>query len=353
MSSRARYPRRALRHRLELAVPFAVLVAAEQVEAAPLFTPPLSEAQSVVLSPPQCKADSFQLVPFLDSLRVELAGRGVYCCTLANPGDGMPTAAALRVKVEIVPCTADADRLQVSAHAPSDSRVVEREISLADVAATARPRALALAVAELIRSLEQGVGGKTPEAIAVSSKAPFPSPTPSPSGALRPVALSIHVEAETRGYPTRDTTMWGGRARFTAHRRPLHVDLDLGANYARARGELGVVLLRSASAGLGLGPRFATRTVIADLGLRAEIGWAWIRGEPAFADVRTGAGSDLISNVGFRLSLEAPAQVKIRPSLTLETGGVIRGMKAEVSGQPVAGMTGYYLLAALGIAVSL
>jgi hypothetical protein len=133
----------------------------------------------------------------------------------------------------------------------------------------------------------------------------------------------------------------------------LHADLDLGADYARARSELGDVFLLSASAGFGLGPRFTIRNVILDLGPRAELGWAWIRGEPAFAEVRTGSGSDLISSIGFRVSIEAPAQVKLRPSLTLESGGVIRGVKAEVNGQPVAGMTDYYLVAALGIAVSL
>ena len=331
-----------------------MLAAAGPAAAAALPTPPSAEAQSVVVSPPLCRADSFALVPFLDSLRVELAGRGLSCCTLAHPGDGTEAAGTLRVRVEIVPCAADADRLQVSARAPVDSLAVEREISLADVARTARPRALALAVAELIRWLEQGVGGtKTPEAVAVQTGPPLPSPTPPPSGVTRPVALSIHVDAEARALPARDTMMWGGRVRFTAHRRPLHADLDVGASYASARGELGEVLLRSASVGLGAGPRFATPTLIADLGLRAELGWAWIRGEPASADVRTGNGSSPIASVGLRLSLQAPAQGRIRPSLTLESGGVIRGVRAEVSGQPVAGMTGYYLLAALGMGVSL
>ena len=349
MNRCARRPRLALRHRFRLAVPFAVLWLVEPVAAEPLPPPSPFEARFVVLSPPLCRADSFQLVPFLDSLRVELVGRGLDCCTLVSPGNRLPTVALPRVKVEIVPCTADADRLQVSAHGPMDSRVVEREISLADVAPTARPRALALAVAELLRSLEQGAVGTAPEAVAVASHASLPSPTP--TDGARPV--SIHVEAEARALPAQKTVMWGGRARFTVHRRPLHADLDVGANYARAQSDLGVVLLRSASAGLGLGPRFATRSVIADLGLRAELGWAWIRGEPAFVDVKTGSGSEPIASIGLRLSLQAPAQVKIRPSITLESGGVVRGAKAQVNGQAVAGMTGYYLLAALGIAVSL
>jgi len=117
--------------------------------------------------------------------------------------------------------------------------------------------------------------------------------------------------------------------------------------------QLGDVLVHSASVGLGFGPRFATRTAVLDLGLRAELGWAWIHGETALADVRTGAGSGLISSVGFRASLEVPAQMRVCPHLSLETGAVVRGVKGDMSGESVAGMTGYYLLGALGIAVSL
>jgi hypothetical protein len=131
------------------------------------------------------------------------------------------------------------------------------------------------------------------------------------------------------------------------------VDLDLGASQARAPGALGTVWLRSASAGLGLGPRLAAGSMAVHLGLRAELGYAWIRGETALAEVRTGSGSELIANLGLRLALEAPARGRLRPGLALEAGGILRGVKADVDGQPVAGMTGYYVLVALGIAVSL
>jgi hypothetical protein len=356
MSGRARLPRRRILRGVGLAVLFTVLLAAATAAAAevePLAQPLSAEARSVVVSPPLCKANSFEFVAFLDSLRVELAGRGLSCCDLAPVDRAVPTAGTLLVTVEIVPCTPDADRLRVSARAPVDSRAVEREISLADVARPARPRALALAVAELIRWLEQGVESIAAEAITTPVRVATPAPAPSPSGPEEPVGFSIQVEADARRLPTRDTTMWGGRARFVASRRLLHVDLDLGGSYARAETEIGVVLLRSASAALGAGPRFATRTLVADVGLRAELGWAWIRGETALAEVRTGAASDLIASAGLRLSIEAPAQGRTRLGLALEGGGVIRGVRAEVSGRPVAGMTGYYLLAGLGIAVSL
>jgi hypothetical protein len=353
MSARTTPTRRPLGLRLGVVVAMAALPVAQPAESAPSAAWPSPEARSVMVSPPLCKVGAFPLAPFLDYLRVELAGRGLACCTLADPDHTMPTVASVQVKVEIDPCTADADRLQVSAHAAAVPRTAERQVSLADVPETARPRALALAVAELIRSLEQGLPGKVPEAVVVAGQDSVASPASSLSEELRPIHMSIHVEAEARGVPTRDTTLWGGRVGLTAHRQIFHADLDLGGNTARTQVALGDVLLRSASVGFGFGPRLANRTAVLDLGLRAELGWAWIRGTTTLTDVRTGAGSMLISSVGIRAALEIPAHVKVLPRFALEAGAMVNGMKGEASGTSVAGMTGYYLLAALGIGVSL
>ena len=359
MSLLATLTRRPLGHGYGLAVAIAVLptlatlAVAQRAHGAPVTDLPSPEMRSVVVSPPRCKVDAFPLAAFLDCLRVELAGRDLDCCTLADPDGAMPTIPSLHVQIEIDPCTIEADRLQVSAREAADLRLAERPVSLADVPETARPRALALAVAELIRSLGQAQPDKAPLAIPVPAQAPVAWSASPQSASARPTYLSIHVEAEVRGLPTRDTTLWGGRVRLTAHRPMLHADLDAGGSYARAQAQLGDLLFHTASVGLGFGPRFATRTCALDLGPRAELGWAWVHGETTLADVRIGAGSELIFNVGFRASLEMPAQMKVRPSLTLETGAVVRGVKGTVSGEPVAGMTGYYLLAAVGIAVSL
>jgi hypothetical protein len=334
-------------------VVIATFSVAQQAHGSPATTLPSPEARSVMVFPPLCKVDASWLAPFLDCLRVELAGRGLDCCTLADPDGPTPTIASVQVHIEIDPCTADADRLQVSTREAAGPRRAERQVSLADVLETARPRALALAVAELLRSLGQALPDKAPEAVPVPAQGFVASSATPPSADTRQTRLSMHVEAEARGLPTRDTTLWGGRVRLTAHRRLFHADLDLGGNYARAQAQLGDVLLHTASVGLGFGPRFANKTAVLDLGLRAELGWAWVHGETALADVKTGAGFGLISSVGIRASLEIPAQMKVCPHLSLESGAVVRGVKGEVSGEPVAGMTGYYLLAALGIAVSL
>src|SRR5450631_2473028 len=104
-----------------------------------------SSAQSVVISPPVCKFDAFPLIPFLDSLRVELAASRLGCCTLADSDDQLSADdGSLHVRIEIAPCVADWDRVQVSAQASADAPAAEREVALSDVIPSARPRALAL-----------------------------------------------------------------------------------------------------------------------------------------------------------------------------------------------------------------
>jgi hypothetical protein len=209
---------------------------------------------------------------------------------------------------------------------------------------------LALVVAELIRALGQAVAPAEADTAGVAA-APASIAPPRPSAA-RPAELSLELEGEARGALSRDTILWGARLRFSSQWSAVYAELDLGGDFARTHVDQGDVLLRSASAGLGMGPRFATGVAIIELGLRAELGWAWIRGETARTDVQTGAGSDLIANAGLRLSLAAPARGKVRPSLAVESGGVIRGVKGVVNRQDVAGITGYYWLVSLGIAIS-
>ena len=302
--------------------------------------------------PPLCGNGTFWLTPFLDSLRVELAGRGLACCKIMEAGRTTSPKSVLTVKLELVPCAADADRVRVSVSEPARAAMAEREVSLADVAEAARPRALALAAAEMLRSLGQSAPVVNPKAPPVADNALTAPPSPA-SDARNPSTLSLHFEGEARGVPTRDTLVWGGRAGLDASWRLLHVRLDVGGGFANARvDDSGNVLLRTVSAGLCIGPRFTARPMIFDVGLRAELGWVWVRGESNAAFVRKGAGSDLTAVVGLRSSVEAPSTFGVRPRVSLEGGPVLRGVKAEAHGVTVAGITGYYLLGAVGVAIA-
>jgi hypothetical protein len=279
---------------------------------------------------------------------VELAGRGLTCCAVAEPGEtGVP--AALRVSLEVAPCAADVEKVLVEVSDGADGRVVVREVALSDVAQTARPRALALAVAELMRSLgQQPAPDEPPPPVAVVVTPPPPSP---PAAPVRAIGLSLQVEGEVRALPARSTTVWGGRARVTAPWRWLHADLDVGGGFASAGSDLGEVLLRTASVGLWGGPRLASRIAIVDLGLRGELGWAWIRGEPNSSSVRGGSGGKLLASLGLRAAAALPAALSLRPCLAVEGGGVLAGLDGQAGGRGVLGVGGYYVLAALGIGV--
>jgi hypothetical protein len=300
----------------------------------------------VEVSPPGCKVGFLPMVPFLDSLRVELAGRDLACCTVIEAGKVASSDDFVRVAVELVPCVPDGDRVEVAVQ-DSNGQVTDREVSLSDVGPSARPRALALAVAELIRALGQAPPTEAPSAESIVASAPAATSAP-----IR-APMSVHLQGELRSLPTRDTTMWGGRMRFSVPWHRLHADVDLGAGFASAHDELGDVFLRSASVGFGIGPRLASPMAIVDLGLRAEMGWAWIHGETQRPGVRTESGSQWTSCAGLRGAVEVPAALWVRPSLALEGGFVLYGLKGESKNQPVLGLTGYYLLAALGLAVSL
>ena len=359
MCSRSQLRRRLSCQVLCLAV--AALLPDEPAEAEPNTAPSSLEIPSVVVSFPRCEADAFPLSVFLDSLRVELAGRELHCCTLAEPGDLTYSKAALRVNLtQLRPCGTELEQVRISAQKPDESRAIDRELSLNDVEPSARPRALALAVAELIRLLGPDERNESPRLSPVPPPSEFstpkqPQPEPTPQAATHTVALgySVHVEADGRRFPMRQTTSWGGRARLVAVRHSFHADLDLGANYSDARVELGDVVLKSASIGVGFGPRYATRIVIIDLGLRAELGWAWVHGKAAFPDVQAGTGSGIHSSAGLRVSVEGPTAKKVRSGIALESGAVLRSINGDVGVQSATGIAGYYLVAAIGIGVSL
>jgi len=311
-------------------------------------------APTVVVSSPRCEEDAFPLVSFLDSLRVELAGRGLRCCTLAESGAGIPTSASLHVNIEeLGHCGTEPERVRITVQQRSDGfRTLDREISLSDVTQAARPRALALAVAELIRSLGEDAPNDTTKVETSAPQRSHPLPQPLAQPDASPVAFSFQIEAETRYFPMRDTTLWGGRMRLTARRSSLHADVDMGANYSQMQTELGALLMRSASIGVGFGPRLELALANIDFGPRAEVGLAWVRGTTTLADVATASGSGVVATIGIRAALEVPANMRMKPCLSLETGGVVQGVNGNVSGQAVTGVGGYYFLAALGLAVT-
>src|SRR5260221_8994483 len=159
--------------------------------AASLFASSVSAAEVTVIAgvrvaTPACPIAPVSVPAFVDSLRVELAGRA------RAPGGTLVTLA-------IEPC--DAATARVHVEVTIDARPAgESDVGLDDIAVEARPRALALAVAELVRAQP-------------NSAPPLPSAAttpPPPTVPARPTA-GFSADALFELLPNRDTRLWGGR----------------------------------------------------------------------------------------------------------------------------------------------
>jgi hypothetical protein len=205
-----------------------VWVAAVAPTAAASPPPP----SSIVVYAPLCPSSPVSFVSFVDSLRVELAGVGAKCCEI---GVNEPVAVladdAVRVALSVDPCAATTLDMTIDVALGDHGSALRNVLSFADIAAPARPRALSLAVAELVRAL-----GREPTV--AQAPAPLTATTlavvaPPPSSPAAPPRWAVAGEAELRFYPAPGTALWGGRLSVGLTRRRLHGTLDVGGLFHR------------------------------------------------------------------------------------------------------------------------
>ena len=104
----------------------------------------------VVLVLPACEAGPFDTEAFVRLVTIELHAQGVRDIALAPPGPGpVSDGAFARVILSATPCEADGREVEVTIDDAATARTVRRTIALLDLPRDSRPRALALAVAEL------------------------------------------------------------------------------------------------------------------------------------------------------------------------------------------------------------
>lgn len=285
--------------------------------------------------PPECAAAPVSVDDFVDALRVELAGRQPHCCVVGPGGEGATDA--LKVTLSIEPCEAATQHVEVQVDVTGTRRTIARQVSLADLPPEARPRALALAVAELVRS-----AGESPEPAA---QPPAPAPPVAPE---RLLLLAGNVAGEIRSHFSLHTALWGLRVGAALAGHHWQISLDAGAATSRNEVSLGDLRILLVSATLFAGPRFVLGPVIASVGPAGMLGWARIEGASGMPTVVMRDGSGLVSTIGLRAAAEGPASSTIRLLAYLEGGLTVRSLEADVNNQPAAGVSGPYFMLALG-----
>jgi hypothetical protein len=309
------------------------------------FSPPARAGQAppIAVVVPDCPAPPLSIDAFLETLRAELAGDGRACCTrLTAPPAAEPQDP---IGLAVDPCGPEPDVVRVRARDRRTGAALERQVALGDVSPEARPRALALAVAELVRA-------------AAAPPAPPPSPPP-------PAARAAAIPAPPRDgwsplfgiaartLPTGDLTLLGFHAGLELARGRAQAVVEAHVESANPPVPLGSVDTTFAGGSLELGARFRPGKIVLDAGAVGTLGVARMNGVSRAPGAVTASGSGLAASGGARAAIDfwSIPKARARVRLVLEAGAVVRGFEATVNGRHAAGLTGPYLMAGLGVAM--
>ena len=323
--------------RVLMAAAVAVVTASDNAIAA--------EAPAIRVSVPACSSTPFSVEAFLGSLAVELAGHVPACCLLDQaPPPLAGDAPGPRVTLSIDPCNESATSVDVRVHDGAHAADSDRRVDLGDIPIEARPRALALAVAELVHS----VTASPPAAPAVTAG---PSMAGDSGGPPRPrvpwIFVSGMIGIET--HPGNNMTLWGVRPSVALARGHWQAALDFDAVAGNPSVSFGDVSTRLLAGTLAVGPRLPLRHLIVDVAACGRLGWAWMAGQTSAPNAVAGSGSAPFASAGGRIGVFLPTAARVSHLRALvEAGAMVHGLEATVNGTTAAGLTGGYLLFGLG-----
>jgi len=300
------------------------------VVALPLLALPARAAEvavdaSVRVATPACPIAPLSIPAFVDTLRVELAS-------------GARPAPATLVSLAIDPCDTATTRVHVGVTDASGPRAA-RDVGLEDIALEARPRALALAVAELVRGTDA-----PPPAAPLPASPPALPRAPAPS-----LAPAIAADALVAYYPSRGTLLGGGRLAVAVAGPRARLALFGEAAFGERDYALGQVDVLSLGGGLVAGRRWPKGRFALEPGLVGALAWSRVSGEAGEAGISARAGSALTAAVRARLAAAALFVRVVEVHAFVEAGWVVRALDANVEGAGAAGLSGASLVLGVGL----
>jgi hypothetical protein len=317
---------------------------------------------TVRVVPPDCVTPPpFAVSSFLEILAAELRSDGVsqVIPAIASAPDG--TQALTTIHLSTPTCDPTTSEIIVTIEDNATSKRVARQIPLGDVVPSARPRALALAVAELLRAcwLELTMLDVPParvpvppavrEAVMRRMESTLPVVpregygAASPADHLRAVSLAV----AWRAFPSTRLALYGGRAWVAVpfFTPSILFRADGAAIFGAAQDPLGSVRVGQATGSAAMllaSPR--DTAVTAAIGPRLELGVAWASGNPVDPATSSYAGSgfvataSLVSTFGLRISptwrvtFEIEGGATIAPVQTLADRRIVTGIDGAMLG---------------------
>lgn len=317
--------------------------------------PAAASAPAVTVQPVTCGELPWSASAWLELLRVELSTDGIE----VRSGDANPSAESPLVAVKPTQCD-QTERTAALTFVSGDLRLTRR-LDLADVEPIARPRVVAIALADLIRS---GIAAQTLTPPAAPShpiqldlhiqleapaaptptvrKPPAPAPTPTSSFAL-------FAAAETRLFARGNAGLLGARGGVQVQPIPaVAVVFDANGLTGSARDPLGEIRETAATLGVSLLGTGGTHGAFFGVGPRIEGGFGWFRGH---ADVPLVQASNKSSPLIF-VSLSAIASFPIVPPFSgfmgFDAGTSLYGFSARADQHEVSNLGGPMLSVRIG-----
>jgi len=326
---------------------------------------PLPDTLSFELS--ACPAPELDANSLAETVRSELEADGVGR-VIAGPAAESDGALTVRVDCDV------ALTAQVSLKANRTGRERHEQIALGDAAPSARARALALALAELVRAdwpaltttasaplADAAVASPSATPPTVEAKQPLPTPATKPAPAVPAHSPNIEQARAPRVAGPRAaavTLAASARLRWFVDYQSVLLGGDLGVDYRvlRLRAE---VLATSASDALGsaslgsaalcvgyrlLDWRLAPLTLAAYP--MASAGVTWLRGSSAQPSTRVDPASGFYGDVRLLLEASLPQWV-LAPTLSAEVGRA-SGFVARAGDRTLGATGGFFLGASAG-----
>lgn len=319
-----------------------------------------------------CAQGPFDARAWTPLLRNELETDGVEHVDVEAETPTAETPLAV-IRVEFERCDAQSSEATVTLDDELTRKTVRRVVALDDVPAEGRARALALAIAELLRAswIELALAGSE------AADAPAPAPirramllrvrarAPRVSAA-RPVSApvtappsprgSLGALAELRTFPGQSGALFGGRAVFTWspwRNVPLRLRLDGGASTGTALATRGEVSMTLASLGVGALVGGGNDLVDLSVGARIEGGWAWVSGTASSAASVGDSGSDGIFVAAVTSALRVALTRRWSATVDVSVGQTLRYVTVSAGDERVAGLRGPLLAVGLGVVAAL
>lgn len=325
--------------------------------------------QRAVLRAPECDLAIVSDPAFLRVLGIELRGDGVTTVDSVAHNAPLSEGASLAlIAIDALPCTEDATLLAITIDDLATQKSVRRTVDLSDIAADARARTLALAIAELLRAswaelaLPDADASMWPipseqrEALVarLRMREPTPAPPPSPVNVAPPLpnvrpdttpTFFLDASLEETVFPSNARGLLGARVGFSVliKELPLRLRLDAGFGRSVSHHPEGDISMNLFTGGVGIFLTSTRRFFFFEVGPRFQLGWGWENGDPASASVLGNGGGAVIAMLGLACAVGFRVQDSMFAVLGVEAGAVTAGLNGNIDGATRSAMAGEYI----------